>query len=197
MPTSHLYQIHEIVTLIRAADPFSLLDIGCGFGKYGFLAREYLELWDGREKYLEWRRRIDGVEGCAEYITDLQRLIYNNIYLGHAQEVLPTLNFRYDLILMVDVIEHFDKDEGREVLRHCQRLAKNLIISTPKTTIMRDGTFGNPLEAHVSQWTLEDLAWYGPNFVINNQSSLIVFLGQDAEAVYKKLTTKPANEPQP
>jgi len=147
-----------------------------------------LELWDGREKYLEWRRRIDGVEGCAEYITDLQRLIYNNIYLGNAQEVLPTLQFRYDLVLLVDVIEHFSKAEGLAVLKQCQRLGKNMVISTPKDTILREGTFGNPLEAHVSQWTQEDFRAFGDNFVVNNHKSLLMFVGQDASPVFKKLS---------
>lgn len=187
MPSSHPFQIHEIVMLVKTLDPLSLLDIGVGFGKYGFLAREYLELWDGREKYLEWRRRIDGVEGCAEYITSLQRLIYNNIYLGNAQAVLPTLQFRYDLILLIDVIEHFTKEEGRAILKQCQRLGKNMIISTPKDTIMREGTFGNPLEAHVSQWTLDDFRPLGNYFVVNNQKSLLVFIGEDAAALLGKL----------
>ena len=34
-----------------ALKPFSILDIGSGFGKYGVLCREYLELWDGRQEY--------------------------------------------------------------------------------------------------------------------------------------------------
>ena len=35
----------------RYSNPSSVLDIGTGFGKYGLLCREYLELWDGRENY--------------------------------------------------------------------------------------------------------------------------------------------------
>ena len=44
--------------IIIALKPFSVLDIGSGFGKYGVLCREYLELWDGRQEY-KFLRRID------------------------------------------------------------------------------------------------------------------------------------------
>ncbi len=71
MPSSHLYQINEILALIMATNPESLLDVGVGFGKYGFLSREYLELWDGREQYHDWKRRIVGIEACKKYLTPL------------------------------------------------------------------------------------------------------------------------------
>ena len=57
MPTSYPHQINEIVRLVLAVNPASLLDIGVGFGKYGFLAREYLELFGESEQYAKWKRR--------------------------------------------------------------------------------------------------------------------------------------------
>ena len=62
MPSSAPNQINQIVQLMMIVKPQSLLDIGIGFGKFGFLAREYLELWDRRNKYDDWQRRIDGIE---------------------------------------------------------------------------------------------------------------------------------------
>jgi hypothetical protein len=55
--------------LIVNINPNSVLDIGTGFGKYGLLCREYLELWDGRQNYDKFLRRIDGVEAFESYIT--------------------------------------------------------------------------------------------------------------------------------
>jgi hypothetical protein len=66
--------------VIYNLNPGSVLDIGSGFGKYGLLCREYLELWDGRQKYQEFLRRIDGVEVFGKYITPVHRFVYNNIY---------------------------------------------------------------------------------------------------------------------
>ena len=66
MPTSHLHQLNAIVEIMMLTDPQSMLDVGVGFGKYGFLAREFLELYDGRDAYADWQRRIDGIEvHCA------------------------------------------------------------------------------------------------------------------------------------
>ncbi|MBW2991727.1 glycosyltransferase family 1 protein, partial [Candidatus Woesearchaeota archaeon] len=83
MPTSSPHQINEIMGEIMELDPSSILDIGVGFGKYGFLCREYLELWDyNNKRYGEWKREIDGIEVYEDYITDIQRKVYNNIFIG-------------------------------------------------------------------------------------------------------------------
>lgn len=44
LPSSQYYHISKILELIIAIDPSSVLDVGTGFGKYGVLCREYLEL---------------------------------------------------------------------------------------------------------------------------------------------------------
>lgn len=62
MPSSPYQHISKIMDIIYNLSPNSILDVGSGFGKYGLLSREYLELWDGRQKYQEFLRRIDGVE---------------------------------------------------------------------------------------------------------------------------------------
>ena len=46
MPTSLYTQITKILDAIVHTNPQSVLAIGTGFGKYGLLCREYLELWD-------------------------------------------------------------------------------------------------------------------------------------------------------
>ena len=97
--------------LIISVKPFSVLDVGSGFGKYGVLCREYLELWDGREEY-KFLRRIDGVEVFENYITPLHKYIYNNIYTENIINLVNNLDYSYDLVLLIDVLEHFSKEEG-------------------------------------------------------------------------------------
>ena len=46
-------QITDIMQLITIANPKSILDIGVGFGKYGYLSREYLEIWTKNKNYKE------------------------------------------------------------------------------------------------------------------------------------------------
>ena len=72
MPTSQLNQLPQIIELILFTNPEKMLDVGVGFGKYGFLSREYLELWDDKRRYsnwtnrYNWTKRIDGIEVFKE-----------------------------------------------------------------------------------------------------------------------------------
>jgi hypothetical protein len=43
------------------------MEIGVGFGKYGLLLREYLEIWGEGEVYEDWLRKIDGIEIFEAY----------------------------------------------------------------------------------------------------------------------------------
>jgi hypothetical protein len=176
VPTSHHRQINEIVGLILKVNPMTLLDIGIGFGKYGVLAREYLELWDGRGEYDSWKRGIDGIEVFKGYHNPIYSWAYNEVFFGDALEILPELNRRYDLVLMVDVLEHFTRDDGAALLTECKRVAKNVLISTPRVVSPQGEAFGNPKEAHVSGWTANDLKSFGTRYVVPNDRSLICLL---------------------
>ncbi|HSX02868.1 MAG TPA: class I SAM-dependent methyltransferase [Candidatus Saccharimonadia bacterium] len=188
MPTSHLYQINEIVELILTTKPSSMLDVGVGFGKYGFLAREYLELWDGREKYDDWTHRIDGIEVFKEYLTPVHEYIYSNLFIGNAQDILPTMRDKqYDLILLMDVVEHFDYDEAMSLIREAQRVGRNLLISTPKDIGTQTDSFGNVHETHKFQFTLKQLRELGPSYAVPNVHSLICLVGPDAPRVQREI----------
>jgi len=180
MPSSHLLQLNEIVQLIYFSKPKSVLDVGVGFGKYGFLAREYLELWDGRGKYGEWTRRIDGIEIFDEYLTPAHEYIYDNIYIGNALDIIPNLDFTYDLILLVDILEHFTHDEGARLLAACQIKGRNFLVSTPKDIGTQEGAFNNPFEAHKSQWQKQHFEEFKKRFYVPNLKSHIYFIGEDA-----------------
>ena len=41
MPTSQPYQLGAIMELVVRAQPKSVLDVGVGFGKYGYLVRSH------------------------------------------------------------------------------------------------------------------------------------------------------------
>jgi 2-polyprenyl-3-methyl-5-hydroxy-6-metoxy-1,4-benzoquinol methylase len=174
MPSSNSNQISHIIEIVRKLNPNSVLDIGTGFGKFGFLCREYLELWDGREKYNDWQRRIDGIEVYEKYVTSLQKLIYDNIYIGNALDVVPTLDHKYDLIMIIDVLEHFKSEEGRKLLKDCTRVGRNILISTPKDASNQGAVFGNEYESHKSQWTKEQFS--SPNMYIFDHPQKLIIL---------------------
>src|SRR3972149_759069 len=87
MPSSRPELIPFVINLVMQLQPRSILEIGTGFGEYGFLFREYLDIWGAaadpaRLSRENWQVRIDGIECFAPYISDLQRRIYNRIIIG-------------------------------------------------------------------------------------------------------------------
>lgn len=146
MPTSAHEQISLIMEIITRLRPRSVLEIGVGWGKYGVLCREYL----GKEA------RIDAIEGFEEYVGPLHRAVYDDVLVGDAREVLPQLGGPYDLVLLIDVFEHFTREDGAAVLAECARLSPRTLISVPATWDPQDGGEHNPLETHRAQYEVRD-----------------------------------------
>ncbi len=167
MPTSWPSQISPILNIILAASPRSVLDIGCGYGKYGVLCREYLDVMEGAragDLYPPRRRvTIDCIEACAEYISPVHRHVYDSIQVGDALKILPTLgDSSYDLALVVDVLEHFSPEEGGRFVGEVIRVARVALVATPTTPMPQSATFGNEYERHRSYWTGRKLRAMAP-----------------------------------
>jgi len=155
MPSSYPDTITTVAKAVQALAPASVLDIGCGFGKYGMLCREYLDIWWLRYRRQEWKVRIDAVEAFELYLTPVHWYIYNNIYIGDIRELVNKLD-NYNVVLMFDVIEHFEKQEGLELLEKIKAKCGNILLSTPSIKIVTDDAFGNPYQEHKSFWKPED-----------------------------------------
>ncbi|HLD90883.1 MAG TPA: hypothetical protein VI911_07725 [Patescibacteria group bacterium] len=172
MPTSRPYPIAHIASRIIDLQPKTVLDIGIGFGKYGFLAREYTDIWNNRFRKPE--TVIHGIEVYEEYITEIHRQIYNKIFIGNALDILPTLG-NYDLITFCDVVEHFEKEDGIKMMNLVRDKCKNAFITTPTLNRFqkRGGVAGNPYEQHVYGWSTEDLKAWGKVTTFNNFVNLL------------------------
>jgi methyltransferase family protein len=188
------------MNLIVILNPDSLLDIGTGFGKYGLLCREYLELWDGRENYYQFLRRIDGVEAFGKYITPLHQFVYNNIYVKDVLDLVEEHDYSYDLVLLVDVLEHFDKLQGKVLLSKLLAKNKGIFISTPKNPSKQKNAFNNIYERHRSRWTRKELLSIidssnnnssnngSESYFIHDTTHLVAYIGKSASV--KKLRRK-------
>lgn len=186
MPTSHYNQLNQIVELMYLTKPRRLLDIGVGFGKYGFLAREYLELWYGSGKYDDWVIQIDGIEAFGKYLTPVHEYIYDRVYVGNALDVLPRLEGRYDLVLIIDVLEHFNHADGLKLLTACRERAENIIISVPKNWCRQEAAFGNEYEVHKFHWKERHFAQFEDAQFLYNPSSILCYMGVQGREVLKQ-----------
>lgn len=181
MPSSQHFQISKIMDIIIALKPSSVLDVGAGFGKYGVLCREYLDLWDGKQQYT-FESRIDAVEVFSRYITPLHQFVYNNVYTENILALVNKLDFGYDLVLLIDVLEHLKKDDG--VMLVTKLLSKNngILISTPKNPSPQKDAFGNIYETHRSKWLKQDFLNIGDCYFISDNISIIVYLKKEQQS---------------
>lgn len=182
MPTGHFGHISLVVEILMKLKPKSILDIGIGYGKYGMLAREYLD-------HAHFKKRsvlIDGIEGFDEYVQEGQRFYYDHIFVGDALALLPSLG-DYEMILILDVLEHFTKEEGIQILKICQTKAKHIIIATPHNMGFQDAVFGNEFERHRFQWIKEYLLPFKPIAFFKNPDTLFALLGKESSSVKKEI----------
>jgi hypothetical protein len=164
--------------VVMNLNPSSILDVGAGFGKYGVLCREYLELWDGRQNYRQFLRRIDGVEAFESYITPLHRFIYDHIYVQDILLLVDKLDYRYDLALLVDVLEHFTKADGNSLLKKMLSNNRGVLISTPKKPSNQKALFGNSYETHRARWTKQELSGFANSLFVSDNTQLMAYLGK-------------------
>ena len=167
MPTSRPICIRQICSQLLAREPNSILDVGVGFGKNGFISREYTDIWHGRV-FGNWTTRIDGVEAFPQYISDIQRKIYTNIYIGDATEVINTLP-NYDVILCTAVLEHIPKDKAHKLLSTIKEKSKYAMVVLPVKVKPQGPVYGNEYERHIAEWSREELEQYGKVTVVPDE----------------------------
>jgi tetratricopeptide (TPR) repeat protein len=149
---------------IISTQPESVLDVGVGFGRWGFLCRELLDVFGGRVRKGQWRARIEGVEIYEAYIQDHQRYIYDKIHIGDAKEVVPTLG-EYGVVIIGDMLEHLGKDDAWGLFRSALDRAKiGLILNIPiGEGWLRNEVSENKYEDHLSWWAFEEFADFKPD----------------------------------
>ena len=160
MPTSPYGHIETFIGFLMQQRPRSILDVGLGNGKLGFIARDCLDVMLNQSYRRErWQVRIDGIEVFADYIQDHQRAIYDEIHVGDALETIDRLG-SYDMVVLGDVLEHFEKDRARELLDKCAAHASgSIVLFVPLGKTWRQpAIYGNEHETHRSFWFFYELA---------------------------------------
>lgn len=140
----------DVLAAVVATGPRSILEIGPGFGKYGVLLRELLDLRPGAKGgYAPFQLRIDAVEVDARYLTPIHKFVYDEVVVGDAAAQLASLPRKYDVVLLVDVLEHFRKLAACGLLMDALKIARNVVVATPYGYYPQGEVFDNPHEAHL------------------------------------------------
>jgi len=163
--------------------PRTVVDVGVGGGRMGFLAREY--------GHHPWHPRargegvhIVGIEGYEPYITDVQRALYDDLLIGDALETLGRLaseGRRFDLAIASDIIEHFEHADGLRLVESCLAVADVLLVATPRGFFDQTSE-DNELQEHRSFWPEHELLRAGATAVLHRDESSVVLFGDRAIA---------------
>lgn len=173
MPSSTNKHLTFITNYIRKINPKSILDCGVGFGKWGFLCREYLDVFSGRVFPDEWTIKIHGIEIFSPYLDRFPWLyyFYDQIFEGDILSITSDLvkkGVTYDLGIAGDVIEHLDKESAIKTIDNLKKICYNLIISIPIGDVWLNNKIvaNNKHEKHLSSWSYGDfIKIFEDNFI--------------------------------
>lgn len=105
------------------------------------------------------RVKIDAIEVDEDLMLPHLSQFYNEVFFGNVFSIYKILG-SYDLILMVDVIEHLDKEKAVELLKYFISKNANILIATPIHFFQQE-LYESDYEHHVSHWTPGDFKQLG------------------------------------
>lgn len=193
MATSSIGHVRHVMRHIISTQPESVLDVGVGFGRWGFLCREMLDAFAGRVRKEQWKVRIDGVEIFEAYLQDHQRYIYDKIHIGDAKVVVPTLG-EYGVVIIGDMLEHLGKDDAWGLFASAMDRARiGLILNIPiGEGWLRGDVSENMYEDHLSWWTLAEFSDFKPDTylttLMNGMEHASMFITSANYEYTKKIT---------
>ena len=158
MPTSDSRVIPAMIQYMRETNARSILDVGSGCGKWGVLAREYMEVWQGRTYPDQWIIRIDAVDIWPPYAAyPAYDRHYNHLYITDIVDFVKDME-GYDLIICGDVLEHLEKSMAWSVLRQLLKHCRYMVVSIPMGLWPTLNVGDNAHENHISTWDDSDIA---------------------------------------
>jgi SAM-dependent methyltransferase len=96
-----------------------------------------------------------------------RRGIYQGVICADVR-ALPIKDKQFDLIILLEVLEHLDKEDGQKALRELERVSREaILLTTPIGTSPHRDYYGNPYEEHRYVWSLEELKASG--FVVRGK----------------------------
>ena len=170
MPSSRIDLIQPIMSAITNRHQShsrieSVLEVGVGWGKYGVLLREYLSMQDIMEEDNFWGLRLDCVEVCPQYLRGFKSSLYTHMYPVDIREFCKDIVtwagiWTWDLVLLIEILEHMPKEDGHFVIKTLLEYARWIVISTPRRLVRQPVELYHEQEQHVSLWSIEDFEQY-------------------------------------
>lgn len=135
----------------------TVLDVGCGLSL--------------KSQYIEADIRV----GLEIYPTYLEKIEADVPYVGIVGNAMDMdklfLPKSFDLVLLLDILEHVEKEDGIKLLEMAETIAREaVIVETPKGYVPQNidiwGWGGHEHQTHRSGWEPEELADRGYQYVL-------------------------------
>lgn len=182
MPTSDFRHIPQVLDEVYALQPECTIELGIGFGKWGVLLREVLDAIYGRCQRAQWQRKIFGVEVFEAY-RNAAWGIYDEVHpvdFTNRRHVPVDFPSGWDLVMMMDSLEHLTPEVGRPFLAGLVERNKHVIISVPNGPMPQDeAVYGNEHERHL--WTfngLEEFPFEGTKLLYQGLCTVVSIPGK-------------------
>jgi len=151
MPSSDFNMIPKVLSVALAIKPMSILDVGAGNGRYGFLFRECFDWNWGRLNKRTWELDLQGVEIDPNYLTDVHKYVYNKIYI--CNWLGCEIKRSFDLIYLGDILEHWPDGQWEKALEKAKEFSRYTLVVAPNWagSLEQQSWHGHDQEKH---WSL-------------------------------------------
>jgi len=140
----------------------NILDVGCGWGTYRQLFRDFAVMVDKMDAIEVWTPYIE------QYSLDKK---YTNVYNIDARQ---NTNWNYDLVIFGDVLEHMTKEDAVKMWEQVSKQAKYAIISIPIIHYPQGHLEDNPYQEHIKEdWTVEEVLETFPGITEHNAYGVV------------------------
>ena len=122
-----------------------------------------LELGAGKDSYVNFKCRDYKITALDLHKASIENSKEHNNFddyiLGDAREIREIFEDRsFDLVTAFDLIEHFEKNEGYQLLKDILKIAgERVIVFTPNGFVPQSATDDNPFQEHKSGWTYKEM----------------------------------------
>ena len=145
-----IFPTHVYVLKQELKDWQSVLDLGCGP--------------DSPLQYCTNVQHSVGVEAFQPYLEESKKKQIHSEYVSKKIRDLDFEENSFDAVIMLEVIEHLEEQEGLEVLKKLEKWArKKVIISTPNGFFPQKVVDNNPMQVHLSGWDIPKIKSLGFN----------------------------------
>lgn len=122
----------------------TILDVGCG-------DKSPIRLFEKKYTTLG----IDGHKASIQL--SKQHKIHDYYIVGNLKNLDKlVMKKSFDAVIALDVIEHFEKEDGYKLLDDMEKIAKKRVIFVTPNGFIPQYNKGNKLQAHLSGWTTKD-----------------------------------------